>query len=117
MGVRSVPSQVQRHSRQPLQPTANAFPSSRSTATSEEVDRAGAWVFRLVVSEGDQAAAVAEYAVLRAGCRRLAIIHPHTLAGERRGQPVQGHGREPRSELSSPPRAIRAEQPTSGPRS
>lgn len=61
-------------------PSANRerLPVITPTATSEEVDRAGSWVFRLVVSEGDQAAAIAEYAVLRAGCRRLAIIHPHT---------------------------------------
>jgi branched-chain amino acid transport system substrate-binding protein len=56
----------------------NRMPVLSPTATSEEVDRAGNWVFRLVVSQGDQAAAMAEYAVLRAGCRRLAIIHPHT---------------------------------------
>ncbi len=56
----------------------NRMPVLSPTATSEEVDRAGSWVFRLVVSQGDQAAAMAEYAVLRAGCRRLAIIHPHT---------------------------------------
>ncbi len=54
------------------------LPMITPTATSEEVDRAGSWVFRLVVSEGDQAAAIAEYAVLTAGCERLAIIHPHT---------------------------------------
>lgn len=61
-------------------PLANRdrLPVITPTATSEEVDRAGQWVFRLVVSEGDQAAAVAEYAVLKARCRRLAIIHPHT---------------------------------------
>ncbi len=61
-------------------PLANRdrLPVITPTATSEEVDRAGPWVFRLVVSEGDQAAAIAEYAVLKARCRRLAIIHPHT---------------------------------------
>lgn len=61
-------------------PSANRerLPVITPTATDEEVDRAGSWIFRLVVSEGDQAAAIAEYAVLRAGCRRLAIIHPHT---------------------------------------
>ncbi len=56
----------------------NRMPVLSPTATSEMVDRAGSWVFRLVVSQGEQAAAMAEYAVLRAGCRRLAIIHPHT---------------------------------------
>ncbi len=61
-------------------PLANRsrLPVITPTATSEEVDRAGAWVFRLVVSEGNQAAVMAEYAVLRAGCRRLAVIHPYT---------------------------------------
>lgn len=56
----------------------NRLPMITPTATSEEVDRAGPWVYRLVVSEGDEAAAVAEYAVRRAGCRRLAVIHPFT---------------------------------------
>ena len=48
------------------------------TATSGDVDRIGEPVFRLVVSQGNQAAAVAEYAVREAGYTRFGIIYPYT---------------------------------------
>jgi len=55
-----------------------SIPLLSPTATSAEIDDMGDWVHRLVVSQGDEAAAVAEYAVRRAGCQRLAIIHEYT---------------------------------------
>jgi len=54
------------------------MPLLSPTATSGEVDRLGAPVFRLVVSEGNQAAAVAEYAMRNTECRRFGIIYPFT---------------------------------------
>ncbi len=55
-----------------------SLPLISPSATSSEIDGYEQWVHRLVVSQGDQAAAVAEYAVRTAGCSRLAIIHPYT---------------------------------------
>ncbi len=57
------------------------LPLLTPTATSGDVDRIGEPVFRLVVSEGNQAAAVAEYAVRTGGYTRFGIIHPHTAQG------------------------------------
>ena len=54
------------------------IPLISPTATSSDVDIIGAPVFRLVVSEGNQAAAIAEYAVREAGLSRFAVIYPHT---------------------------------------
>ena len=54
------------------------IPLLSPTATSGEVDDIGSPVFRLVVSEGNQAAAVAEYAVRNEGYTRFGIIYPHT---------------------------------------
>jgi len=54
------------------------LPLLTPTATSGDVDRIGEPVFRLVVSEGNQAAAVAEYAVRTAGHTRFGIIYPYT---------------------------------------
>jgi branched-chain amino acid transport system substrate-binding protein len=56
------------------------MPVISPTATSGDVDRIGAPVFRLVVSEGNQAAAVAEYAMRNTDCRRFGIIYPFTAA-------------------------------------
>jgi len=50
------------------------------TATSADVDKLGDYVHRLAASSSDEAAAVAEYAVNTAGCRRLAILHSYTSA-------------------------------------
>ncbi|PIE53296.1 hypothetical protein CSA37_01800 [Candidatus Fermentibacteria bacterium] len=58
------------------------LPVLTPTATSGDVDRIGEPVFRLVVSEGDQAAAVAEYAVRKSGLTRFAIIHPYTAQAQ-----------------------------------
>jgi branched-chain amino acid transport system substrate-binding protein len=55
-----------------------SLPMITPTATSSNLDAYGSYVYRLVVSQGDEAAAVAEYAVRRAGCQRLAIIHEFT---------------------------------------
>lgn len=55
-----------------------SLPMLTPTATSSELDSYGEYVHRLVVSQGDDAAAVAEYAVRRAGCSRIAIIHEFT---------------------------------------
>ncbi len=55
-----------------------SLPMITPTATSSNLDSYGSYVFRLVVSKGDEAAAVAEYAVRRAGCMRIAIIHEFT---------------------------------------
>lgn len=57
------------------------LPLLTPTATSGDVDRIGEPVFRLVVSEGNQAAAVAEYAVRTGGYTRFGIIYPHTAQG------------------------------------
>ncbi len=57
------------------------LPLLTPTATSGDVDRIGEPVFRLVVSEGNQAAAVAEYAVRTEGYTRFGIIYPHTAQG------------------------------------
>jgi len=54
------------------------LPMLTPTATSVDLDGYGSYVHRLVVSGGDEAAAVAEYAVRRAGCHSLAIIHEFT---------------------------------------
>jgi branched-chain amino acid transport system substrate-binding protein len=55
-----------------------SLPMITPTATSSELDSYGSYVHRLVVSQGDEAAAVAEYAVRRAGCQTFAIIHEYT---------------------------------------
>lgn len=55
-----------------------SLPMITPAATSSRLDDYGEYVHRLVVSQGDDAAAVAEYAVRDAGCRRLAIIHEFT---------------------------------------
>ncbi|MCK5785121.1 MAG: penicillin-binding protein activator [Candidatus Sabulitectum sp.] len=54
------------------------IPLLSPTATSGDVDRIGDPVFRLVISEGDQAAAVAEYAVREGGFTRFGILFPYT---------------------------------------
>lgn len=56
----------------------SSLPMVTPTATSSDLDGFGSYVHRLVVSGGDEAAAVAEYAVRRAGCYSLAIIHEFT---------------------------------------
>ena len=48
------------------------------TATSTALDDYGGYVHRLVVSHGDEAAAVAEYAYRHSGCSRFAILHSFT---------------------------------------
>jgi branched-chain amino acid transport system substrate-binding protein len=55
-----------------------SLPMITPAATSSALDDYGDYVHRLVVSQGDDAAAVAEYAVRTAGCRKLAIIHEFT---------------------------------------
>lgn len=55
-----------------------SLPMVTPTATSSDLDSYGGFVHRLVVSRGDEAAAVAEYAVRRAGCVTFAIIHEYT---------------------------------------
>lgn len=55
-----------------------SLPMITPAATSSELDDYGDYVHRLVVSQGDDAAAVAEYAVRNAGCQKLAIIHEYT---------------------------------------
>ncbi len=55
-----------------------SLPMITPAATSSDLDKYGDYVHRLVVSQGDDAAAVAEYAVRKAGCSRLAIIHEFT---------------------------------------
>lgn len=55
-----------------------SLPMITPAATSSDLDDYGDYVHRLVVSQGDDAAAVAEYAVRKAGCSRLAIIHEFT---------------------------------------
>ena len=57
---------------------ALGIPLLSPTATSSEIDRMGSFVHRLVVSSGDEAAAIAEYAVLSDGMTRIAILHPFT---------------------------------------
>lgn len=54
------------------------LPMITPTATSPILDDYIEYVYRLVVSQGNDAAAVAEYAVRRAGCSRLAVIHEYT---------------------------------------
>ncbi len=54
------------------------IPLLSPTATSGDVDNIGSPVFRLVVSEGNQAAAVAEYAVRHRGFTRFGVIYPYT---------------------------------------
>ncbi|OPX32280.1 MAG: hypothetical protein B1H09_00675 [Gemmatimonadaceae bacterium 4484_173] len=54
------------------------IPLLSPTATSGSVDNIGSPVFRLVVSTGNQAAAVAEYAVRHEGLSRFAVIYPYT---------------------------------------
>lgn len=55
-----------------------SLPMITPAATSSGLDDYGDYVHRLVVSQGDDAAAVAEYAVRNAGCSRFAIIHEFT---------------------------------------
>ncbi len=55
-----------------------SLPMITPAATSSALDDFGSYVHRLVVSQGDDAAAVAEYAVRNGGCTRLAIIHEFT---------------------------------------
>lgn len=55
-----------------------SLPMITPAATSSGLDDHGDYVHRLVVSQGDDAAAVAEYAVRNADCSRLAIIHEFT---------------------------------------
>ena len=55
-----------------------SLPMITPAATSSGLDDYGDYVYRLVVSQGDDAAAVAEYAVRNAGCRTFAIIHEFT---------------------------------------
>lgn len=54
------------------------LPMITPTATSSILDDYGNYIHRLVVSQGNDAAAVAEYAVRNAGCSRFAIIHIYT---------------------------------------
>jgi branched-chain amino acid transport system substrate-binding protein len=54
------------------------LPLVSPSATSSSIDDYDRYVHRLVISQGDQAASVAEYAVLTAGCSRLCIIHEYT---------------------------------------
>ncbi len=54
------------------------LPMITPTATSSILDDYGNYIHRLVVSQGNDAAAVAEYAVRKAGCSRFAIIHVYT---------------------------------------
>jgi len=56
----------------------SSIPLLSPTATSISLDDYGDYVHRLVVSHGDEAAAVAEYAVRKAGRYRLAVIHEFT---------------------------------------
>jgi len=55
-----------------------SLPMITPAATSSNLDDYGDYVHRLVVSQGDDAAAVAEYAVRNAGCYSFAIIHEFT---------------------------------------
>ncbi|MCK4807881.1 MAG: penicillin-binding protein activator, partial [Candidatus Aegiribacteria sp.] len=55
-----------------------SLPMITPAATSSSLDDYGDYVHRLVVSQGDEAAAVAEYAVRNAGCSSFAIIHEFT---------------------------------------
>ena len=54
------------------------IPLLSPTATSGDIDGIGNPVFRLVVSEGNQAAAVAEHAVRESGFSRFGVIYPYT---------------------------------------
>lgn len=54
------------------------LPMITPVATSSILDNYGDYVHRLAVSQGNDAAAVAEYAVRKAGCSRFAIIHVFT---------------------------------------
>ena len=51
------------------------LPVLSPTATSSEIDRLGSYVHRLSVGGGREAAAMAEYAVVKGGMERLAVIH------------------------------------------
>jgi len=51
------------------------LPVLSPTATSSEIDRLGSYVHRLSVGGGREAAAMAEYAVVKGGMQRLAVIH------------------------------------------
>ncbi len=55
-----------------------SLPMITPAATSSSLDDYGEYVHRLVVSQGNDAAAVAEYAVRVADCRSFAIIHEFT---------------------------------------
>ncbi len=57
---------------------SEGIPLLSPTATSGDVDNIGNPVFRLVVSEGNQAAAVAEYAIREKGFTRFGVIYPYT---------------------------------------
>lgn len=60
-----------------LAPLAREYrlPLLSPTATSSEIDRLGSYVHRLSVGGGREAAAMAEYAVVKEGLSRLAVIH------------------------------------------
>lgn len=51
------------------------LPLLSPTATSGEIDRLGGWAHRLSVGGGAEGAAMAEYAVRKAGLRRIAVLH------------------------------------------
>lgn len=55
-----------------------SMPLLSPTATSGDIDGIGSPVFRLVVSGGNQAAAIAEYAIRSQGFTRFGILYPHT---------------------------------------
>lgn len=55
-----------------------SLPLLSPTATSASLDDYDDYVHRLVISQGDEAAAMAEYAVRQAGRYRLAVIHEFT---------------------------------------
>jgi len=56
----------------------SSLPMITPTATSNNLDSFGEYVHRLVVSTGEAAGAVAEYAVREAGCNTFAVIHEYT---------------------------------------
>ncbi len=54
------------------------LPILAPAATSADIDEIGDYVHRLVPAGAEEAVTVAEYAVRRAGCERLAILHSYT---------------------------------------
>ncbi len=58
--------------------SSKRLPLLSPTATSPEIDDYGSYVHRLVISEGNGAAAVAEHAVREDGHHRFAIIHEYS---------------------------------------